>query len=104
MKSNGAIPLNTRIVAIKEQISCDLSDESVVLDLRRGVYYGMNGVAAEVWKLVQEPKTVMAVRDALLELYDVEVADCTQDLLQLIKMMSDWKLVELHNGKITDPA
>ena len=97
--NNGSLPLHTRVVAVQEQISCDLTGESVVLDLRRGVYYGMNGVAAEVWKLVQEPRTVGEIRDALLEFYDVEVDDCTRDLLDLLTQLSEWKLVELRNGK-----
>ena len=100
--SNGSLPLHTRVVAVREQISCDLADESVVLDLRQGVYYGMNGVAAKVWNLVQEPRTVSEIRDSLLESYDVEVDDCTTDLIALLRQLSEWKLVELRNGK--EPA
>lgn len=104
MTQNGSLPLDTRVVAIREQISCDLTSESVVLDLRKGVYYGMNGVAAEVWKLVQEPRTIVEIRDALLEHYEVQTDDCTRDLLDLLRQMRDWKLVELRNGKPSGSA
>src|SRR2546427_11651852 len=51
------------VVAGKEQISCNLAEEAVVLGLKAGVYYGLNSVAARIWNLIQEPKTVCEIRD-----------------------------------------
>jgi hypothetical protein len=97
---NGSILLHTRVVAIRQQISCDLAGESVVLNLRAGVYYGLNEVAAHVWKLVQEPRTIEEIRDVLLTEYrDVSPETCTRDLMNLIQNLREWKLLELHNGK-----
>jgi hypothetical protein len=98
---NGSLPLHAEVVAIHDQISCDLEGEAVILHLRDGVYYGLNEVAAKVWKLVQEPRTIMEIRDALLEDYDVEPDDCTRDLLDLLQRFKAWKLVELRNGRPT---
>jgi hypothetical protein len=98
---NGSFPLHTEVVAIHDQISCDLEGEAVILHLREGVYYGLNEVAAKVWKLVQEPRTIKEIRDALLEDYDVKPDDCTRDLLDLLQRFSTWKLVELRNGRPT---
>ena len=100
MTQNGSIPLHTRVVAVREQISCDLQGESVILHLREGVYYGLNEVAAHVWKLVQEPRTIEEIREALLVEYrDVSAEACTRDLLSLIGQLKEWKLLELQNGK-----
>ena len=55
------------IVAAKEQVSCSMAEEAVVLDLKAGVYYGLNEVGARVWSLVQEPRNVSEIRDAILE-------------------------------------
>ena len=100
MTQNGSLSLNTRVAAIREQISCDLEGESVVLSLRGGVYYGLNEVAAHVWKLVQEPRTVGEIREALLAEYrDVSPETCTRDLLNLLGQLREWKLLELQNGK-----
>lgn len=99
---NGLLPLHTQVVAIRDQISCDLEGEAVILHLQEGVYYGLNEVASKVWKLVQEPRSIMEIRDALLADYDVEADDCTRDLLELLKRFRDWKLVELRNGRMVD--
>jgi len=59
-------------------------------------YYGLNEVAARVWKLVQEPRTVVEIRDSLLEVYEVNIDSCTQDLLILIAQLQEWKLIEIE--------
>lgn len=100
MTQNGSIPLHTRVVAVKEQISCDLQGESVILHLREGVYYGLNEVAAHVWKLIQVPRTIEEIRESLLAEYgDVSAEACTRDLQNLIGQLREWKLLELQNGK-----
>jgi hypothetical protein len=96
---NGSFALHSEVVATRQQISCDLEGEAVILHLGEGVYYGLNEVGAKVWTLVQTPRTVLEIRDALLKDYDVEPDDCTSDLIELLQRLMDWKLVELRNGK-----
>ena len=96
---NGSVALNDEIVATRQQISCDLEGEAVILHLGDGVYYGLNEVGARVWTLVQQPRTVLEIRDVLLKDYDVRLDDCTRDLIVLLQQLMDWKLVEVRNGK-----
>jgi hypothetical protein len=104
LMKNGSLALEVEVVAIREQISCDLERDAVVLHLRDGVYYGLNEVAAKVWNLVQTPRTVLEIRNSLLADYDVEPDDCTRDLLDLLERLRDWKLIELRNGRPLDPS
>ena len=81
---NGARPLDRMVRVSSRQISCQLAGESVILHLEEGVYYGLNEVASRVWELIQQPRTVRDVRDALVSEYEIEEALCTQDLLDLL--------------------
>jgi len=99
MMHNGSIPPHVKIVAVRDQISCDLEGEAVILHLREGVYYGLNEVAAKVWELVQEPRTATEIRDILLESYDVDPEACLRDLLNLLQSFSAWNLIEWRNGR-----
>jgi hypothetical protein len=72
------------VVAAKKQVSCNLADDAVILDLQAGVYYGLNAVAARVWNLIQEPKTVAQIRDAIVDEYDVDPDRCECDLRLLL--------------------
>jgi hypothetical protein len=80
------------------QISCRLADESVILHLEEGAYYGLNDVASRVWSLIQEPRTVREIRDILLSEYEIDEGVCTQDLLDLLDQLKQRKLVDLSDG------
>ena len=84
------------VVAASEQVSCPLGDESAILNLKNSVYYGVNPVAATVWKLVQQPRSVGELRDALVDEYDVEPERCVQDLLTLLDKMRDEGLIDVR--------
>jgi hypothetical protein len=65
--------LNTIIHASSDQVSCDLGGETAILDLRTGVYYSLDPVGAVVWKLIEQPRTLADVRDAMLAAIGIEI-------------------------------
>ncbi|MEO8132469.1 MAG: PqqD family protein [Betaproteobacteria bacterium] len=87
------ISKQSTVVATKGQVSCDLVDEAVILDLNSAIYYGLNPVGARVWSLIQEPKTVSAVLDTLLEEYDTVAERCESDLLALLEELNSRQLI-----------
>jgi hypothetical protein len=94
MMKNSILKTST-LVTTKDQVWCELADEAVILDLKSGVYYGLNAIGARVWSLLQEPKTVDAVLAALLEEYEVEPNRCQDDLLTLLQDLAERQLVEI---------
>jgi hypothetical protein len=84
------------VVATSEQVSCPLGDESAILNLTNSVYYGVNPVAASVWKLLQQPRSVVELRDSLVDEYDVDPERCVQDLLSLLDKMRDEGLIDVR--------
>ncbi len=92
-----AISKDSTVVVARELVSCDLADEAAILNLKNGVYYGLDAVGARVWDLIQEPRRLGDVRDAIVAEYEVEADRLEADLLQLLrKMMAEW-LVELRD-------
>ena len=73
------------VVAAKKQISTDLGGEAVILELESGAYYGLNDVGTRIWDLIQQPKTVNDIRDAILEEYEVEPDRCERELLGILE-------------------
>jgi hypothetical protein len=88
---------SSTVVAAKDQVSSDLGGEVAILDLKAGVYYGLDAVGARIWSLIEEPRTVNEIRDILLEEYDVEPERCERDLLALLRRLADEGLVEVRN-------
>jgi hypothetical protein len=87
----------TRVVASNEQVSCDLADEAAILNLKNSVYYGLDPVGARIWSLVQEPILVSAVRDAIVQEYDVDAGRCERDVIQLLQSLAAEGLVEIKH-------
>jgi hypothetical protein len=91
----GAISGRSSVVAAKDPVSCDLDGEAVILSVRNGIYYGLDGVGARVWSIVQEPRTVDEIRNILLKEYDVEADRCERDLLDLLQELAANGLIEI---------
>jgi coenzyme PQQ synthesis protein D (PqqD) len=99
MPAHSEITLDATVVVAEEQVSCDLAGEAVVLNIRDGVYYGMDPIAARIWMLVQTPRSVLEIREDLLKEFDVDEARCTRELLAFLDQLSGWGLVELQEHR-----
>ena len=87
------------VVAVQDQVSCDLGGESVILALKAGVYYGMNPLGTFIWDLIQKPIRISQVRDRILQEYQVAPDQCERDLISLMKDLLDNDLIECTDEK-----
>jgi hypothetical protein len=72
----------------------DLRGESILLDLKSGVYFGLDAVGTRIWSLLQAHGDLRAVLQKLLCEYDVSEETCTRDLLDLVSVMVEKGLVQ----------
>jgi hypothetical protein len=63
------------------------------------VYYGLNSVGASIWNLIQEPRTINEVRDAILAQYEVEPEQCDRDIKALLEELEAEGLIEVRNER-----
>jgi hypothetical protein len=82
------------VVARDGNISCDLAGEAAIVDFKSGLYYGLDEVAASVWKLIAAPRTINEICAALVAEYEVEPDICERDVVALLNALSDRGLVE----------
>ena len=85
------------VLAAEGQVSCDLAQEVVILDVKSGIYYGLNEVGARVWNLIQEARSVSEVCAILLEEYEVDPERCEHELLLLFQDLATKGLIEVKN-------
>ncbi|HKO15611.1 MAG TPA: PqqD family peptide modification chaperone [Gemmatimonadaceae bacterium] len=85
------------VVASNEQISCDVADEAVLLSMQSGEYYGLNAVGASIWRLIQQPRAVPALCDALQSEYDIDPSSCASEVLGFLTEMLALGLVEVRS-------
>ncbi len=87
--------IESRVIASKDQVSCDLEGEAAILNLKNSVYYGLDPVGARVWQLIQEPMTLGQIHDILQAEYDVEAAQLEADIRDLVEQLAEQGLVEI---------
>lgn len=83
MKSNEAYRHSPDVV------SRQIGDEIVLMDLESGTYFGLNQVGSRVWELTGEsPQPLSALRDRIVEEFDVTGEVAQQDLTRLLDQLA----------------
>ena len=90
------ISINTNIVVEDEVVSCDLDGEAAILNLKDGVYYGLDPIGAKIWNLIQNPIRLCDVVEKIWEEYDVEKDQCKDDIFELIEELVNNGLVKVN--------
>jgi len=81
------INLNSRVRIQEDVLFQELQGEAVLLNLKTGVYLGLNQVGTRIWQLLQEDGALQRVMDVMLQEYDVAQEKLQMDLLNLVGQM-----------------
>jgi DNA-directed RNA polymerase subunit N (RpoN/RPB10) len=81
-------------------VSAELDGEFVVLNVTSGTYYGLGAVAAHVWALIQEPRSVQEIEDRVLQEFDVDQARCRRDVLAFLQQLADKGLIHISGESV----
>ena len=87
------------IVARRAGLSeTELDGELLGLHVERGTCYGFNGTATRIWKMIEQPIRLAALRDALVRDYDVDADTCEADLRELLRELEQDGLVSIDDS------
>ncbi len=91
------------VVARSEtQISTELEAEVIILNFGDGKYYGLAGVGARVWELLAEPKSISALREVLMQEFEVDAETCARELNQLLQELQSIGLVQIEHETLVE--
>lgn len=85
---------NINFTIPKHVLSESLNDETVLLDMSSGHYFGLSPVASRFWKLIGEGKSLQEAQGILLDEFDVEPTVLEADLQALLADLEAKKLVD----------
>jgi len=90
------------VVALAEnQVSGNLIDgEVAILNLKDGIYYGLNSVGGRVWSLIAERRTVKTLIETLVDEFDVEPERCRAEVLALLDALAKHNLVTVSRDLV----
>jgi hypothetical protein len=90
------ISIYSSIVVADDVVSCDLDGEAAILNLKDGVYYGLDPVGAKIWNLIQKPRVLNDVVEIIWDEYDVDINQCKDDIFELVEELIDNGLVKVN--------
>src|SRR5437660_11811517 len=70
------ISLASRVKINEEVLFQELQGEAVLLNLKSGVYLGLDSVGTRIWNLLQQHRVLQEVRDAMLQEHEGSAAQC----------------------------
>lgn len=87
--------LSDKVTIPTQVMARTVGDETVILDLASGTYYGLDPVGARMWQLLGEGRTLDGVCDVMLDEYDVTREALEGDILRLTEELHTRALVNV---------
>jgi hypothetical protein len=94
----GDVSLSSTARISEDAVFRELEGEAVVLNLAQGTYFGLDEVGTRIWQLIERFGRLDAVRDALLQEFDVDPSTAERDLLDLVSRLAAHGLVDVEVG------
>ena len=88
--------LADKIIVSPQVVAREVGNETVILDLVSGNYFGLDPIGARMWQLIEAGKSLAAVRDAMADEYNVSLEVLERDVLALARDLVEKKLVSVE--------
>jgi len=95
---SAAVDLGQRLTIRPDVLARNVGDETVILDLASGTYFGLDPVGARVWTLLQGGRTLGDICDALEGEFDVARLQLETDVVRLAGELRAQQLVDVADG------
>lgn len=85
--------LTDKVTIPAQVMARQVGEETVILDLASGTYFGLDPVGARVWQLMGEGKTLSEICDTMLDEYEVTRDALERDVIELAQELSAQGLI-----------
>jgi hypothetical protein len=77
-------------------LSTELDQETVLMSIDAGAYYGLKGPARSIWEKLESPQTFSALVEGLVGEYRVTPEACAADLVGFLAEMEQEGLLRVE--------
>jgi hypothetical protein len=85
----GALEPNPKVRVSKSTVYTELDDEMVLLNLATEMYFGLDAIGTQIWKLIEQGASPGAMFEQLLANYDVDPAELRADLSAFLDLLAE---------------
>jgi hypothetical protein len=81
-------------------VAANLGEELALLDMAKGAYLGFNATAAHLWRLLDEPRTLDGLCQAMMLEFDVDAARCRGEVEELLGQLVADGMVKIRDDEV----
>src|SRR5436305_10593909 len=90
---SGEIDPASHITIPPKVLAREVGDESVILSVESGSYFGLDAVGTRMWQLIGAGNTVRAICESMLQEFDTTPEQLTLDVSALLRQLAANQLV-----------
>ena len=83
------IDLNSLVSRAEGFTTAAVHNELMMLNVDQGAYYSLDPIAAEIWRLLEQPMQVETLADQLQKRYAVTPEQCRADVLEFLEKLRE---------------
>lgn len=102
MGSNAPIGPDTLVSRNDEPVAVEVDRTVVMMSVEQGKYFGLEGTGPRIWALLERPRSVQELCEALMAEYQVEPETCLREVTAFLEELRRTRLIQI-DGNPTDP-
>lgn len=84
-----------RLRRVPGLLAADVDGEMVMMDVEKGVYYGLDAIGSDIWKRLETPVSAAELAAELVKDYEADAATIETDVLALFNRLVEQGLAEV---------
>lgn len=89
-----------RVRRIDDVLDTDIDNETVMMDIDQGRYFGLNNTGTRIWALLAEPIVIGDLCDQLTEEFNVPMDQVEQEVVGFLGSLLNRGLVQVLTDEI----
>jgi hypothetical protein len=93
--SNSNLDLHMRVRRIDDVLDTEIDEQTVMMDIDQGRYFGLNQTGTRIWTLLSQPIVIGDLCGRLTEEFDISREQCEQQLIDFLENLLDRGLLQV---------
>ena len=90
-----------RVRRVADVMDAEIDDQTVMMDIEQGSYFGLNQMGTRIWALLAEPMGIGDLCDQLTEQFDVPSEQCERQVIDFLGSLLDRGLLQVVTDEPT---
>lgn len=85
----------TRVARCASALAAEVDGQTVALDVRNGICFGLDDVATRIWQMIEAPRSIGEICETLQDEFDVAPDVCEHDVRYLLSELIEAELASV---------